>query len=85
MSLGAARRRVALFVAAAALPVLALPAAYLLHAAPGSHPAASIKAAQAVDNRGHLYVLDGWGGVHPVGDAPPAGLDGRDNIHAPVY
>src|SRR5438093_4018353 len=70
MSLGAARRRIALFVAAAALPVLALPAAYLLHAAPGSRPAASIQAAPAVDNRGHLYVLDGWGGVHPVGSAP---------------
>ena len=23
-----------------------------------------------VDNRHHLYVLDGWGGVHPVGDSP---------------
>jgi len=22
------------------------------------------------DNRGHLYVLDGWGGVHPAGSAP---------------
>ena len=70
MFLGAARRRLALLVAAAALQALALPAAYLLLAAPGSHPAASIRAAPAVDNRGHLYVLDGWGGVHPVGDAP---------------
>ena len=26
--------------------------------------------AQQADNRGHLYVLDGWGGVHPVGSAP---------------
>lgn len=23
-----------------------------------------------VDNAGHLYVLDGWGGVHPVGTSP---------------
>ncbi|TMG40844.1 MAG: hypothetical protein E6H90_16055, partial [Chloroflexi bacterium] len=23
-----------------------------------------------VDNQGHLYVLDGWGGVHPVGASP---------------
>ena len=23
-----------------------------------------------VDNQDHLYVLDGWGGVHPVGTAP---------------
>src|SRR4051794_3828739 len=24
----------------------------------------------AIDNRDHLYVLDGWGGVHPVGASP---------------
>ena len=71
MFLGAARRRLALLVAAAALPALALPAAYLLLAAPGAHPAASTQAARAIDNRGHLYVLDGWGGVHPVGNAAP--------------
>jgi peptidase C39-like protein len=23
-----------------------------------------------IDNQGHLYVLDGWGGVHPVGASP---------------
>src|SRR5207237_8687132 len=23
-----------------------------------------------VDNQNHLYVLDGWGGVHPVGASP---------------
>ncbi|HET9780443.1 MAG TPA: hypothetical protein VFR33_01575 [Candidatus Dormibacteraeota bacterium] len=23
-----------------------------------------------IDNRDHLYVLDGWGGIHPVGSAP---------------
>ena len=27
-------------------------------------------ATPAIDNRDHLYVLDGWGGVHPVGSAP---------------
>src|SRR5579864_3389510 len=27
-------------------------------------------AAPALDNQNHLYVLDGWGGVHPVGAAP---------------
>jgi Papain-like cysteine protease AvrRpt2 len=26
--------------------------------------------APAVDNQDHLYVLDGWGGLHPVGRAP---------------
>lgn len=25
---------------------------------------------QPIDNQNHLYVLDGWGGVHPVGSAP---------------
>jgi hypothetical protein len=24
----------------------------------------------SLDNQNHLYVLDGWGGVHPVGDSP---------------
>jgi hypothetical protein len=28
------------------------------------------RVAPPVDNAGHLYVLDGWGGVHPVGSAP---------------
>src|SRR5947199_5944673 len=23
-----------------------------------------------IDNRNHLYVLDGWGGIHPVGASP---------------
>jgi len=27
-------------------------------------------AAPPIDNKNHLYVLDGWGGVHPVGRAP---------------
>ena len=25
---------------------------------------------RVIDNRNHLYVLDGWGGVHPVGASP---------------
>ena len=28
-------------------------------------------AGHVADNRDHLYVLDGWGGVHPFGSAPP--------------
>lgn len=32
--------------------------------------AAATRVATPVDNRDHLYVLDGWGGVHPVGDSP---------------
>ena len=27
-------------------------------------------ATRAIDNQDHLYVLDGWGGVHPVGASP---------------
>src|SRR5438105_4804883 len=69
MPLGA-RRRISLLVAASALTILALAAAYLLIGATVSNPAASVQAALAIDNRGHLYVLDGWGGVHPVGSAP---------------
>lgn len=29
-----------------------------------------LRVAPAIDNKDHLYVLDGWGGVHPVGAAP---------------
>ena len=29
-----------------------------------------LRVAPAIDNKDHLYVLDGWGGVHPVGPAP---------------
>src|SRR5260370_41974691 len=29
-----------------------------------------MRVAPAVDNQDHLYVLDGWGGLHPVGASP---------------
>src|SRR5579872_4337282 len=32
--------------------------------------AVATRAAPPLDNQGHLYVLDGWGGVHPVGASP---------------
>ena len=35
--------------------------------APGTQRVAS---RPQVDNRNQIYVLDGWGGVHPVGSAP---------------
>jgi len=35
-------------------------------AAPASPPAA----AALSDNRGHLYYLDGWGGLHPADGSP---------------
>ncbi|TMG59646.1 MAG: hypothetical protein E6H86_13990, partial [Chloroflexi bacterium] len=31
---------------------------------------AAPRVAPPVDNENHLYVLDGWGGVHPVGASP---------------
>jgi len=32
---------------------------------------AATRVAPALDNQNHLYVLDGWGGVHPVGKSRP--------------
>ena len=29
-----------------------------------------LRITRPIDNRDHLYVLDGWGGLHPVGSAP---------------
>lgn len=64
----ALRRGLAL-VAAVAIPVLALPA-LILHVPQAIMRSASPQAQQEqIDNRDHIYVLDGWGGVHPVGAA----------------
>jgi peptidase C39-like protein len=52
-----------------ALPVVGLPALFL-HGAPHLAAAQAAAARPVVDNRDHLYVLDGFGGVHPVGAAP---------------
>ncbi len=49
--------------------MVALPA-LLLHATPALFQPASEQQRPLIDNRDHLYVLDGWGGVHPVGSAP---------------
>lgn len=62
-----ARRRLAL-AAAVAIPVVALPA-LLLHT-PQTIFQSSVQTRPPIDNRDHLYVLDGWGGVHPLGSAP---------------
>lgn len=69
-----------LFVAASAglVVLLAALSAYLLPAhAVGSFGSAvkatrsiALRVPQPVDNQAHLYVLDGWGGVHPVGASP---------------
>ncbi|MHB8573123.1 MAG: C39 family peptidase [Candidatus Dormibacteria bacterium] len=50
--------------------VLALAPVMSAHAATPSPAVPS----PATDNSGRLYILDGWGGVHPVGSAPPVGL-----------
>ena len=70
--------RPALVVSSIVLAELSLPVASVLaspHAVSSisaaiamSHP--SSPPAESVDNQRHLYVLDGWGGVHPVGASP---------------
>jgi putative pyrroloquinoline-quinone binding quinoprotein/putative pyrroloquinoline-quinone-binding quinoprotein len=37
---------------------------------PGSPRDVALSGAGALDNQGHLYTLDGWGGVHTIGSAP---------------
>jgi putative pyrroloquinoline-quinone binding quinoprotein len=38
---------------------------------PGSPQAVALNGIGALDNQGHLYTLDGWGGIHAGGSAPP--------------
>ncbi len=72
-----ARGRAALIASTLLAAVIAIPAA-LLAAQPGPDWTAPLRAIRSTalrisspaDNRNHLYVLDGWGGVHPVGGAP---------------
>lgn len=66
----------ALVVSSIVLAELAVPVATLL-ATPALiayRPAAAVSdrtaGAALLDNQHHLYVLDGWGGVHPVGSSP---------------
>jgi hypothetical protein len=42
----------------------------LVTAAMRAMRSAAARAPALVDNQSHLYVLDGWGGVHPVGESP---------------
>lgn len=69
-----ARGWIVLGAAGALLAITGLPASYLLFHHPSGLSAAifqsSSTAAPPVDNQTHLYVLDGWGGVHPVGVSP---------------
>lgn len=69
-------RKGTLIASSIVLAELALPLVTLLSspALTAYRPAASIvepgAAAPPLDNQRHLYVLDGWGGVHPVGASP---------------
>ena len=72
----------ALIACAVLVTVLVAPAVYLLPSVDHAAFAAATRSirnvatrvAPMVDNAAHLYVLDGWGGVHPVGDSPPLSI-----------
>jgi hypothetical protein len=68
VSIWSSARRGPVIVAIVAAPVIALPALYFQ--APTPRPTQTANQRPTVDNRDHIYVLDGWGGVHPVGSAP---------------
>jgi hypothetical protein len=74
--MGAGRRRLAVLgLSSAVVCAVAVTSLWAALASAGSRPARGalgwLAAGPAVvDNLHHLYVLDGWGGVHPVGDAP---------------
>ena len=73
------RRRIYPLVIVTALGLVILASTLLMLSKPGGGPpylllpgvrsAASVP--PPIDNQTHLYVLDGWGGVHPVGASRP--------------
>jgi hypothetical protein len=69
-----------------ALALVVLLSASILYLLPEPSPGAGTSVASliagrpappTVDNQHHLYVLDGWGGVNPVGDAPALSTSAR--------
>jgi len=69
------RRRVLIPVVSSIAGVLIIGSSVFLLINTGIRPPNSVLsglrvAAPPLDNKDHLYVLDGWGGVHPVGKAP---------------
>ncbi|HSS61317.1 MAG TPA: hypothetical protein VLK30_07670 [Candidatus Limnocylindrales bacterium] len=69
------RRSIALVATGTLVGLLILGSGLFLLLNPGVTPSNSFLAGlrgavPAIDNKDHLYVLDGWGGVHPVGAAP---------------
>src|SRR5438874_2857141 len=60
------------FIAIAVLAPLATAFGLGLFSPGAAHTLAASRVARPpIDNQNHLYVLDGWGGVHPVGASPP--------------
>ncbi len=69
------RRRLVIVATASLVGLIMAGFGVLLLSNPGAHPSDSLitglhSGLPTLDNRNHLYVLDGWGGVHPVGGAP---------------
>src|SRR5207248_1898788 len=59
------------FIAIAVLAPLATAFGLGLFSPGAAHTLAASRVARPpIDNQNHLYVLDGWGGVHPFGGAP---------------
>src|SRR5438067_539682 len=57
-------------ISASILYLLPNPGAAVAAGAFGWTEGVAARTGPSVDNQGHLYVLDGWGGVHPVGASP---------------
>lgn len=68
------RGRVLILVTTSIAGLLIIASSLVLFLNPGVRVADSLltglRVVPALDNKDHLYVLDGWGGVHPVGAAP---------------
>jgi len=62
---------VPLIAIAVAAPIATAFGLGLFYPADGHTLAASRVAQPPLDNQNHIYVLDGWGGVHPVGSSAP--------------
>jgi len=57
-------------ISASILYLLPIPGAAVAAGAFGWTEGVAARTGPPVDNQGHLYVLDGWCGVHPVGASP---------------
>lgn len=64
------RGRAALVVSAVLMAALSAAVLYVYARPPAVHRVVLTRHTAPLDNQNHLYVLDGWGGVHPVGASP---------------